>query len=184
MQHLLPLLTLLLLATTTSTLALAPGRFHEFPGSPILASTPAPDPAITNQGGTTNAAGTFDVSPLATSTSYVFQSARQTSTFTVSSPRFKPTTAVSPGAATRNGVKSTANPTSTAAARAGGGGGAALTTSTSSQTASAPGSTQGAGGGQGDLTLAKSPAAKLGVARYEAIVAAFAAIVLVAVMVG
>ncbi|SAM83149.1 uncharacterized protein UBRO_08474 [Ustilago bromivora] len=52
-------------------------------GSTIMVSTTQFDPAITNQGGTTNAAGTFNVSPLATSTSYQFQTLSQTSTFQV-----------------------------------------------------------------------------------------------------
>ena len=60
--------------------------FKELPGSPILASTTQFNPALTNQGGTTNSAGTFDVSQLATSTSLVFQPASQTSSFVVSSP--------------------------------------------------------------------------------------------------
>ncbi|SPO26889.1 uncharacterized protein UTRI_10352_B [Ustilago trichophora] len=52
-------------------------------GSTITVSTTAFNPALTNQGGTTNAAGTFNVSPLATSTSYQFQTLQQTSTFQV-----------------------------------------------------------------------------------------------------
>ncbi|KAJ1018001.1 hypothetical protein NDA13_006609 [Ustilago tritici] len=52
-------------------------------GSTIMVSTTQFDAAITNQGGTTNAAGTFNVSPLATSTSYQFQTLSQTSTFQV-----------------------------------------------------------------------------------------------------
>ncbi|KAJ1036886.1 hypothetical protein NDA11_007801 [Ustilago hordei] len=52
-------------------------------GSRIMLSTTQFDPAITKQGGTTNAAGTFNVSPLAISTSYQFQTLSQTSTFQV-----------------------------------------------------------------------------------------------------
>lgn len=52
-------------------------------GSTITASTTQFNPDITNQGGTTNAAGTFNVSPLATSTSYQFQTLSQTSTFQI-----------------------------------------------------------------------------------------------------
>ncbi|PWY97093.1 hypothetical protein BCV70DRAFT_69165 [Testicularia cyperi] len=53
-------------------------------GSTITVSTTQFNPAITNQGGTTNAAGTFNVSPLATSSSYQFQTVVQTSTFQLS----------------------------------------------------------------------------------------------------
>lgn len=50
-------------------------------GSTITVSTTQFNPAETNQGGTTNSAGTFNVSPLATSSSYQFQTLSQTSTF-------------------------------------------------------------------------------------------------------
>lgn len=52
-------------------------------GSTITVETTQFNPAQTNQGGTTNLAGTFNVSPLATSTSYAFQTVQQTSTFAV-----------------------------------------------------------------------------------------------------
>ncbi|KAJ1021959.1 hypothetical protein NDA18_005196 [Ustilago nuda] len=58
-------------------------ELHRREGSRIMLSTTQFDPAITKQGGTTNAAGTFNVSPLATSTSYQFQTLSQTSTFQV-----------------------------------------------------------------------------------------------------
>ncbi|CBQ72851.1 conserved hypothetical protein [Sporisorium reilianum SRZ2] len=59
----------------------AAGRVERRDGSTITVSTTQFNPALTNQGGTTNAAGTFNVSPLATSTSYMFQTLSQTSTF-------------------------------------------------------------------------------------------------------
>lgn len=54
-------------------------------GSTITVSTTQFNPALTNQGGTTNSAGTFNVSPLATSTSYEFETVQQTSTFALGS---------------------------------------------------------------------------------------------------
>lgn len=53
-------------------------------GSTITVSTTQFNPQETNQGGTTNSAGTFNVSPLATSSSYQFQTLSQTSTFALS----------------------------------------------------------------------------------------------------
>lgn len=67
------------ISTTLAVLALVWGVRGD--GSTITVSTTQFNPAITNQGGTTNAAGTFNVSPLATSTSYEFQTLQQTSTF-------------------------------------------------------------------------------------------------------
>lgn len=72
---------LLVLAAATSSHAALERR----DGSTITVSTTAFNPAETNQGGTTNSAGTFNVSPLATSSSYVFQSLSQTSTFSLGS---------------------------------------------------------------------------------------------------
>ncbi|EPQ29161.1 uncharacterized protein PFL1_03448 [Pseudozyma flocculosa PF-1] len=90
-----PLLALLLVSASLFLAPLAAAddvaasrNLHILPGSPIFASTTAFNPALTNQGGTTNSAGTFDVSPLATSTSYQFQPASQTTSFAVQSPNF------------------------------------------------------------------------------------------------
>lgn len=71
---------------TASVLALTlvacvDASLHRRDGSTITVQTTQFNPAIQNQGGTTNAAGTFNVSPLATSTSYQFQTLQQTSTF-------------------------------------------------------------------------------------------------------
>lgn len=88
-------LTLLLAALQPTSAQLGPdGSITALPtnlplyqrdGSTITVSTTQFNPALTNQGGTTNSAGTFNVSPLATSTSYEFETVQQTSTFVVGS---------------------------------------------------------------------------------------------------
>ena len=71
------------LAVVVLAAVVAAGGLDRRDGSTITVSTTQFNPAITNQGGTTNAAGTFNVSPLATSTSYQFQTLSQTSTFVI-----------------------------------------------------------------------------------------------------
>lgn len=74
---------LLLAVASSSTTVVAAGGMERRDGSTITVSTTQFNPALTNQGGTTNAAGTFNVSPLATSTSYQFETLQQTSTFQI-----------------------------------------------------------------------------------------------------
>ncbi|SNX85383.1 uncharacterized protein MEPE_04092 [Melanopsichium pennsylvanicum] len=73
------------LIATSSASAIDGGSLVKRDGSTITVSTTQFNSALTNQGGTTNSAGTFNVSPLATSTSYQFQTVEQTSTFQVAS---------------------------------------------------------------------------------------------------
>ncbi|GAK65182.1 uncharacterized protein PAN0_008d3399 [Moesziomyces antarcticus] len=126
------------ISTTLAVLALAWGVRGD--GSTITVSTTQFNPAITNQGGTTNAAGTFNVSPLATSMSYEFQTLQQTSTFVPG--------AVNTQAAQGGGGNSGGNGGSGSGSGNSGniGGGTVVVTATAPTSTVNMGSTSGAGG--------------------------------------
>ncbi|EST04876.1 hypothetical protein PSEUBRA_006199 [Kalmanozyma brasiliensis GHG001] len=191
-------LTLLLAALQPTSAQLGPdGSLTALPtglplyqrdGSTITVSTTQFNPALTNQGGTTNSAGTFNVSPLATSTSYEFETVQQTSTFAVGS--------VNTARATGGSGSGSGSGGSGSGSGGSGGGSSANFGGTIVVTATAPTSTvantQGASGGSSvqtgsnglpslALSNSESNAAPRMVGGEKAVVAALGAMVLTTV---
>lgn len=168
-----------------SAAAVAASGLDRRDGSTITVSTTQFNPAETNQGGTTNSAGTFNVSPLATSSSYQFQTLSQTSTFSLGAVNTgSPSSGNSGGSGGGSGGSGggsgsggsgnigggTVVVTATASTRTVNSGGGASATNTGSASAS------GGGNGQPTLALGASSASNAGsrsidVAGYAAVAA-------------